>query len=58
MTIVLKNKVTLTFDEFTFRCCIGKKGTAKKRLKVIKKLRLEHFHSEIYTIGKIVIINL
>ena len=37
MTIVLKNKVTLVFDEFTFRCCIGKKGTAKRKIEGDKK---------------------
>ena len=37
MTIVLKNKVTLVFDEFTFRCCIGKKGTTKKKIEGDKK---------------------
>ena len=37
MTIVLKNKETLVFDEFTFRCCIGKKGTAKRKIEGDKK---------------------
>ena len=37
MTIVLKNKVTLVFDEFTFRCCIGKKGTTKRKIEGDKK---------------------
>ena len=26
MIIILKNKKTLNIDEFTFKCCIGKKG--------------------------------
>ena len=26
MTIILKNKETLKFDDFYFKCCIGKKG--------------------------------
>ena len=37
MTIVLKNKVTLVFNEFTFRCSIGKKGTTKKKIEGDKK---------------------
>ena len=32
MTIVLKNKETLVFDEFSFQCCIGKKGLVKKKI--------------------------
>lgn len=31
MTITLKNKVTLKFDDFSFKCCIGKKGLLKKK---------------------------
>ena len=31
MTIILKNKVTLIFDDFIFRCCIGKKGLSKTK---------------------------
>ena len=32
MQIILKNKDTLLFDEFKFKCCVGKKGlTIKKR---------------------------
>ena len=26
MIIILKNKQTLNIEEFTFKCCIGKKG--------------------------------
>ena len=26
MTIILKNKETLVYDDFYFKCCIGKKG--------------------------------
>ena len=29
MTILLKNKQTLEFDEFKFKCCIGKNGLTK-----------------------------
>ncbi len=31
MTIFVKNKHTLQIDEFTFRCCIGKKGLTKNK---------------------------
>ena len=30
MTIILKNKDTLIFDDFSFRCCIGKRVTNNK----------------------------
>ena len=29
MTILIKNKHTLRFDDFQFRCCVGKKGKVK-----------------------------
>ena len=31
MTILVKNKHTLQVDEFTFKCCIGKKGSTKNK---------------------------
>ena len=31
MTILVKNKHTLQIDEFIFKCCIGKKGSTKKK---------------------------
>ncbi len=31
MTIFVKNKYTLHIDEFKFKCCIGKKGSTKKK---------------------------
>ena len=31
MLIQLKNKDTLHFDDFLFRCAIGKKGIRKKK---------------------------
>tara|TARA_Y100000996_G_scaffold346615_1_gene284805 strand:+ start:246 stop:740 length:495 start_codon:yes stop_codon:yes gene_type:complete len=37
MTIIVKNKVTLVYDEFTFNCCIGKKGSAKNKVEGDKK---------------------
>ena len=31
MTIILKNKHTLTIDDFYFKCCIGKNGLSSKK---------------------------
>ena len=31
MTIILKNKETLKFDDFSFKCSIGKNGLSKKK---------------------------
>ena len=37
MTIILKNKDTLYFEEFSFRCCIGKNGLTTKKIEGDKK---------------------
>jgi len=37
MTIIIKNKHTLFFDEFEFRCCVGKKGFTRNKLEGDKK---------------------
>ena len=37
MTIIVKNKETLTFDDFTFKCCIGKNGKTNKKIEGDKK---------------------
>ena len=37
MTIYLKNKQTLKFDEFIFKCSIGKNGLIKKKIEGDKK---------------------
>ena len=37
MTIFVKNKHTLQIDEFKFRCCIGQKGSTRKKEKGDKK---------------------
>ena len=37
MTIFVKNKHTLQIDEFTFRCCIGKKGSTNDKKEGDKK---------------------
>ena len=37
MTIVLKNKASLQFDDFAFHCVIGKKGLTKNKFEGDKK---------------------
>ena len=37
MTIIVKNKHTLLFKDFKFRCCIGKKNFSKKKIEGDKK---------------------
>ncbi len=37
MNIILKNNNTLIFDEFQFRCCVGKRGISKKKVEGDKK---------------------
>ena len=37
MTIFVKNKHTLEIDEFKFSCCIGKKGSTRKKKEGDKK---------------------
>ena len=32
MTIIVKNKDTLIYDDFEFKCCVGKKGFTKKKI--------------------------
>ena len=43
MTIILKNKGTLVFDDFIFRCVIGKKGLVKKKIEGDKKTPIGTF---------------
>ena len=43
MTIILKNKVTLKFDDFYFKCCIGEKGLTKKKIEGDKKTPIGTF---------------
>ena len=43
MTIILKNKVTLKFDDFYFKCSIGKKGLTKKKIEGDKKTPIGTF---------------
>ena len=49
MTILVKNKHTLQIDQFKFRCCIGKKGSAKEKKEGDKKtprgtFEIEHLY--------------
>ena len=37
MTIIVKNKETIIFDDFQFKCCVGKKGIHKKKIEGDKK---------------------
>ena len=41
MIIYLKNKHTLIFKDFKFKCCIGANGLSKKKKKVITLDQLE-----------------
>ena len=43
MTIVLKNKETLTFDDFVFRCTIGRDGLTKNKIEGDKKTPIGTF---------------
>ena len=43
MTIFLKNKVSLIFDDFCFKCCIGKKGLSNKKIEGDKKTPIGQF---------------
>ena len=46
MTIFVKNKHTLQIDEFKFRCCIGKKGSTRKKVEGDKKTPKGEFKIE------------
>ena len=37
MSIILKNKDTLIFDDFKFMCCVGKNGFSKRKVEGDKK---------------------
>ena len=43
MTIIVKNKETLFFNDFTFKCAIGKKGKTKNKVEGDKKTPQGHF---------------
>ena len=46
MTILLKNKHTLQIDEFTFRCCVGKRGLTKNKKEGDRKTPKGNFKIE------------
>ena len=48
MTIILKNKDTLIFDDFSFRCCIGKKGITNNKIEGDQKTP-----SGLFSLGKV-----
>ena len=48
MTIILKNKETLIFDDFSFKCCIGKKGITNNKIEGDKKTP-----SGLFSLGKV-----
>ena len=58
MTIVVKNKDTLIYDDFIFKCCVGKNGFSKKKLREIKRLQLENLLWSVFIIDLIKKINL
>ena len=37
MTIIIKNKETLIFKDFSFKCCIGKNGITNNKIEGDKK---------------------
>ena len=53
MTIVVKNKDTLIYDDFIFKCCVGKNGFTKKKLKEIRRHQLENFLWSVFIIDLI-----
>ena len=44
MTIIIKNKHTLLFKEFKFRCCVGKNNFSKKKIEGDKKTPIGLFN--------------
>ena len=46
MIIYLKNKHSLTIDDFNFKCCIGKNGISKKKREGDKKTPIGSFEIE------------
>ena len=50
MLIQLKNKDTLHFDDFLFRCAIGKKALVQKKKRVITLHLKEYFQLNTFII--------
>ena len=48
MKIILKNKDTLLFDEFEFKCVIGKRGLTSNKMRVIKNTKRSIFLRPLY----------
>ena len=48
MSIFVKNKETLIFDDFSFRCCIGKNGITNNKIEGDKKTP-----SGLFSLGKV-----
>ena len=46
MTIVVKNKDTLIYDNFIFKCCVGKNGFSKEKIEGDKKTPIGKFSLE------------
>ena len=46
MTIIVKNKDTLIYDDFEFRCCVGKNGFTKNKIEGDKKTPVGIFSLE------------
>ena len=46
MTIIIKNKETLIYDDFIFRCCLGKKGVTRYKKEGDKKTPIGTFNIE------------
>ena len=46
MTILVKNKDTLIFDDFKFRCCIGREGFTNNKIEGDKKTPIGTFALE------------
>ena len=46
MNILIKNKNTLIFDDFKFKCCIGKQGLTKNKIEGDKKTPIGIFDLE------------
>ena len=43
MKIIIKNKHTLIYDEFVFKCCVGKNGFSKNKVEGDKKTPIGEF---------------
>ena len=46
MIILIKNKDTLIFDDFKFRCCVGKEGFTRNKMEGDKKTPIGSFALE------------